>query len=200
MTVFSSSSTDTELDLLSIPELEKQLHLQYQHLQQINHALACKKLQMRSRVPSSVVTNGLVHTIAIKAQPTQMLTPYFETTQALSDSIESILDSSLMDSAGKSPEPMQPLHLLNRANGLLGPRTKFYTRQMVIWALANMHYPYPSREMKEQFATDSGMTFQQVSHWFVNWRKRYLKRVKCSIFEDGRFDGSSHFGTVCWSR
>ena len=174
MSVSSSAGSDIDIDSLSILEVVKQINLNHKNLQTLYRALAIK------HVASSDAANGVAPTNAIEVQPTRMLTPYFESIHVLSVAIEeSIFDSLLMDSLGKPPEPIQDAPATKiLCKKSFSQRNQFDNRQLITWALANTYHPYPSRDKKQQFATDSGMSFQQVSHWFINLRKRHLKLLK----------------------
>jgi hypothetical protein len=60
-----------------------------------------------------------------------------------------------------------------------GRRRNFHGKQAVAclqeWLHANVKNPYPSLEVKRALANTSGLTIDQVDHWFNNARKRRIK-------------------------
>ncbi|KAG5457534.1 MAG: homeobox KN domain-containing protein [Olpidium bornovanus] len=44
------------------------------------------------------------------------------------------------------------------------------------WFFANLENPYPSKEERDRFAGQTGLTQKQVSEWFVNARRRLRER------------------------
>jgi hypothetical protein len=46
------------------------------------------------------------------------------------------------------------------------------------WLLEHQNHPYPTKEEKQQLAIQTELTFPQISGWFVNSRRRFLKQLK----------------------
>ncbi|EKX42278.1 hypothetical protein GUITHDRAFT_44500, partial [Guillardia theta CCMP2712] len=40
------------------------------------------------------------------------------------------------------------------------------------WFYEHLEYPFPSDELKASFADRTGLSYTQVSTWFINARKR----------------------------
>ncbi|KAJ3415160.1 hypothetical protein HDV05_005440 [Chytridiales sp. JEL 0842] len=45
---------------------------------------------------------------------------------------------------------------------------------LLAWFEANMNNPYPTQEVKEAFAIQTGLTIKQVNDWFINARRRKM--------------------------
>ncbi|AYV82866.1 MAG: homeobox protein 4 [Hyperionvirus sp.] len=45
------------------------------------------------------------------------------------------------------------------------------------WGLNNWKYPYPTPKEKERMADEAKLTYDQVQHWFINWRMRVWRRA-----------------------
>ncbi|BBN08198.1 protein MpBELL2 [Marchantia polymorpha subsp. ruderalis] len=52
------------------------------------------------------------------------------------------------------------------------------TRLLSTWASEHLSHPNPSREQREDLAKESGVTYVQVSNWFMNFRKRSKARIR----------------------
>ena len=46
------------------------------------------------------------------------------------------------------------------------------------WLFEHTDHPYPTVEEKQRLATATGLSRQQINQWFVNARRRILKRMK----------------------
>ena len=51
------------------------------------------------------------------------------------------------------------------------------------WLFEHAENPYPTVEEKQRLATATGLTRQQINQWFVNARRRILKRMKQATAE-----------------
>ncbi|KAI3660044.1 hypothetical protein MP638_005322 [Amoeboaphelidium occidentale] len=49
---------------------------------------------------------------------------------------------------------------------------------MRAWLDANINYPYPSERVKRCMSYQLGISLQQVNCWFVNARRRYVKKLR----------------------
>jgi Spy/CpxP family protein refolding chaperone len=43
------------------------------------------------------------------------------------------------------------------------------------WLFEHLFHPYPSEEQKRQLASQTGLTINQISNWFINARRRILQ-------------------------
>lgn len=50
-------------------------------------------------------------------------------------------------------------------------------RVLLRWLLEHRENPYPSDSEKQKFRDELGMTSAQVNHWFINARRRILKKL-----------------------
>ncbi len=46
---------------------------------------------------------------------------------------------------------------------------------MMDWINEHIAHPYPTKEEKEKLSLQTGLTTVQISNWFTNARRRYLK-------------------------
>ncbi|ELR23783.1 Homeobox domain containing protein [Acanthamoeba castellanii str. Neff] len=46
---------------------------------------------------------------------------------------------------------------------------------MMAWINEHIANPYPTKEEKEELSLRTGLTTTQISNWFTNARRRYLK-------------------------
>ncbi len=56
-----------------------------------------------------------------------------------------------------------------------GPHVK---ATLMGWAWAHRNYPYPTPEQKAALASKTNITYDQVQHWFVNWRMRVWRKME----------------------
>jgi hypothetical protein len=56
-------------------------------------------------------------------------------------------------------------------------RKRLYSFPLMSWLKNNAECPYPSESVKEKLAKDANITRKQLDNWFVNARKRYLKKI-----------------------
>lgn len=52
------------------------------------------------------------------------------------------------------------------------------------WLINNKRHPYPSEEVKRHLARQTGLTKSQISNWFINARRRFLKEM-IDVNQDG---------------
>ncbi|EFJ32421.1 hypothetical protein SELMODRAFT_407891 [Selaginella moellendorffii] len=95
---------------------------------------------------------------------------------------EFVMELDEDNSAGEEiPCQESPATTLKRRRELSGTRgnlPKQAVEVMLSWLYANRQNPYPSKEQKQKFAQDLGITKKQVENFFSNSRARVLKRNK----------------------
>eukprot|EP00013_Stygamoeba_regulata_P010133 CAMPEP_0177678452 /NCGR_PEP_ID=MMETSP0447-20121125/29015_1 /TAXON_ID=0 /ORGANISM="Stygamoeba regulata, Strain BSH-02190019" /LENGTH=338 /DNA_ID=CAMNT_0019187453 /DNA_START=38 /DNA_END=1054 /DNA_ORIENTATION=+ len=52
------------------------------------------------------------------------------------------------------------------------------------WLFGHLKHPYPNEREKKELATKSGLTFNQVSNWFINARRRILQKEESNGKDD----------------
>lgn len=46
------------------------------------------------------------------------------------------------------------------------------------WIIAHQHNPYPDEDEKDELALQTGLRIEQINNWFINARRRILKKIK----------------------
>lgn len=62
-------------------------------------------------------------------------------------------------------------HAVSRTGGRRN-FTRAEVAPLASWFQKNIHWPYPDKARKQELATASGLTPDQVQHWFINARMR----------------------------
>ncbi|KAF2743265.1 hypothetical protein M011DRAFT_222651 [Sporormia fimetaria CBS 119925] len=57
-----------------------------------------------------------------------------------------------------------------------GSLPKLWTNTFKAWLIRNRDNPYPSDEQKQEWQRASGLSMTQISNWFINGRRRVLRR------------------------
>jgi hypothetical protein len=51
-------------------------------------------------------------------------------------------------------------------------------RLLKTWLLENVHHPFPDDDQKDDRALRTGLTYRQISNYFINARRRFLKTIR----------------------
>ena len=89
--------------------------------------------------------------------------------------------SASLPNSSSPPSSSRPIRKVRRVvnppppNSTSTKRSYFHkhsTAPLKQWLQVNMSDPYPSSEVKSELSTVSGLTYEQVQHWFINARMR----------------------------
>jgi len=58
------------------------------------------------------------------------------------------------------------------------------------WLFEHLFHPYPSEEQKRQLASQTGLTINQISNWFINARRRIVQPMLETVRQQQQMSGS----------
>ena len=105
------------------------------------------------------------------------------------------LSASQSSNAGSQTKNLSAAKLKRACNRPEHNHSKIATDLFKAWFYANLEHPFPSDDVKADFADRTGLSFTQVTTWFVNARKRVWKPL---LHESRREQIEPNVGTA-WS-
>ena len=87
----------------------------------------------------------------------------------------SCTSASQSSNAGSQTKNLSVAKLKRACNRPEHNHSKIATDLFKAWFYANLEHPFPSDDVKADFADRTGLSFTQVTTWFVNARKRVWK-------------------------
>ena len=103
--------------------------------------------------------------------------------------------ASQSSNAGSQTKNLSAAKLKRACNRPEHNHSKIATDLFKAWFYANLEHPFPSDDVKADFADRTGLSFTQVTTWFVNARKRVWKPL---LHESRRGRIEPNVGTA-WS-
>ncbi|KAJ7110030.1 C-terminal domain of homeodomain 1-domain-containing protein [Mycena epipterygia] len=116
-------------------------------------------------------TSALAHSIGSKISISADLFLSFRTISGnVTDQLERMFDDRLNLDAPAPPHPNAPdlVPTITRPDASLPS----YIEPAYRWLLKHLHNPYPSKDVKQKFADETGSTVERISDWFVDVRRR----------------------------
>ena len=105
------------------------------------------------------------------------------------------MSASQSSNAGSQTKNLSAAKLKRACNRPEHNHSKIATDLFKAWFYANLEHPFPSDDVKADFADRTGLSFTQVTTWFVNARKRVWKPL---LHESRRDQIEPNVGTA-WS-